>query len=260
MGLTLPAHPWGGDMGRDTQRNYPGGVVAAAGSAHRWHKEACRGVAAGLVPGGGFESGAGRCWGRPSATPTSSSCHQDVRGAGLEPSPRVAGRYHQVAGKSPQGGTSTRGPPQEAGGVQQGTGGLQEALEQPPHFGTSPSRAQICTYETKTNHTGLAHMDCQIKGRPCCIGTKGRWAAGTEVGTGSGHLLAPRAVPGREREAVGPWGWDVVGVGCPGGCKECALPRASPLPALCPAARSRRGSTASSCTATSTRRQRSARR
>ncbi|XP_042658598.1 inactive rhomboid protein 2 isoform X1 [Tyto alba] len=31
----------------------------------------------------------------------------------------------------------------------------------------------ICTYETQTNHTGFTHMDCQIKGRPCCIGTKG---------------------------------------------------------------------------------------
>nr|XP_056711757.1 inactive rhomboid protein 2 [Euleptes europaea] len=31
----------------------------------------------------------------------------------------------------------------------------------------------ICTYQAKSNHTGLLHMDCDIKGRPCCIGTKG---------------------------------------------------------------------------------------
>ncbi|KAM5135773.1 inactive rhomboid protein 2 isoform 1-T2 [Mantella aurantiaca] len=31
----------------------------------------------------------------------------------------------------------------------------------------------ICTYQSKNNHTGLKHMDCEIKGRPCCIGTKG---------------------------------------------------------------------------------------
>uniref|UniRef100_A0ACB8EKK8 Inactive rhomboid protein 2 n=1 Tax=Sphaerodactylus townsendi TaxID=933632 RepID=A0ACB8EKK8_9SAUR len=31
----------------------------------------------------------------------------------------------------------------------------------------------ICTYQAKTNHTGFLHMDCDIKGRPCCIGTKG---------------------------------------------------------------------------------------
>lgn len=31
----------------------------------------------------------------------------------------------------------------------------------------------ICTYEPKKNHTGLMHMDCDITGRPCCIGTKG---------------------------------------------------------------------------------------
>ncbi|XP_078082203.1 inactive rhomboid protein 2-like [Mustelus asterias] len=32
----------------------------------------------------------------------------------------------------------------------------------------------ICTYQPKKNHTGLMHLDCVIKGRPCCIGTKGR--------------------------------------------------------------------------------------
>ncbi|KAM4584036.1 inactive rhomboid protein 2-like [Odontesthes bonariensis] len=32
----------------------------------------------------------------------------------------------------------------------------------------------ICTYPKKWNHTGYRHMDCNIKGRPCCIGTKGR--------------------------------------------------------------------------------------
>lgn len=32
----------------------------------------------------------------------------------------------------------------------------------------------ICTFPKKWNHTGYRHMDCNIKGRPCCIGTKGR--------------------------------------------------------------------------------------
>ncbi|XP_069050711.1 inactive rhomboid protein 2 [Lepisosteus oculatus] len=32
----------------------------------------------------------------------------------------------------------------------------------------------ICTYQAQSNHTGHKHMDCAIKGRPCCIGTKGR--------------------------------------------------------------------------------------
>ncbi|XP_053309878.1 inactive rhomboid protein 2 [Spea bombifrons] len=31
----------------------------------------------------------------------------------------------------------------------------------------------ICTFQPTNNHTGLKHMDCEIKGRPCCIGTKG---------------------------------------------------------------------------------------
>ncbi|XP_037621615.1 inactive rhomboid protein 2-like [Sebastes umbrosus] len=32
----------------------------------------------------------------------------------------------------------------------------------------------VCTGTTKSNKTGYRHMDCNIKGRPCCIGTKGR--------------------------------------------------------------------------------------
>ncbi|XP_075418376.1 inactive rhomboid protein 2 isoform X2 [Tenrec ecaudatus] len=31
----------------------------------------------------------------------------------------------------------------------------------------------ICTDQAQSNHTGFLHVDCQIKGRPCCIGTKG---------------------------------------------------------------------------------------
>uniref|UniRef100_A0A8C7B1D9 Inactive rhomboid protein n=1 Tax=Neovison vison TaxID=452646 RepID=A0A8C7B1D9_NEOVI len=31
----------------------------------------------------------------------------------------------------------------------------------------------ICTEQARSNRTGFLHMDCQIKGRPCCIGTKG---------------------------------------------------------------------------------------
>ncbi|XP_076027161.1 inactive rhomboid protein 2-like isoform X2 [Genypterus blacodes] len=31
----------------------------------------------------------------------------------------------------------------------------------------------VCTCPSKWNHTGYRHMDCNIKGRPCCIGTKG---------------------------------------------------------------------------------------
>ncbi|XP_010887711.1 inactive rhomboid protein 2 isoform X2 [Esox lucius] len=32
----------------------------------------------------------------------------------------------------------------------------------------------VCTSPRKWNLTGYRHMDCTIKGRPCCIGTKGR--------------------------------------------------------------------------------------
>ncbi|XP_014306276.1 inactive rhomboid protein 2 [Myotis lucifugus] len=31
----------------------------------------------------------------------------------------------------------------------------------------------ICTEQARSNRTGFLHIDCQIRGRPCCIGTKG---------------------------------------------------------------------------------------
>ncbi|KAG7265604.1 hypothetical protein CRUP_005949 [Coryphaenoides rupestris] len=37
----------------------------------------------------------------------------------------------------------------------------------------------VCTYPKKWNQTGYRHMDCKIKGRPCCIGTKGRCVIAT---------------------------------------------------------------------------------
>ncbi|XP_059684265.1 inactive rhomboid protein 2 isoform X2 [Gavia stellata] len=50
----------------------------------------------------------------------------------------------------------------------------EEPASNPPHVWPDDiTKWPICTYETKTNHTGFTHMDCQIKGRPCCIGTKG---------------------------------------------------------------------------------------
>lgn len=224
MGLTLPAHPWGGDMGRGTRRNYPGGAVAAAGSAHRWHKEACRGVAAGLVPGGASSQGQGGAGGDPQRPPRPPPATRTCEEPASNPPHVWPDDITKWPVRARRGGPPRGDLHRRLVASSRARGGCRRPWSNPPHLGSSPSRAQICTYETKTNHSGLAHMDCQIKGRPCCIGTKGRWAAGTEVGTGSGHLLAPRAVPGREREAVGPWGWDVVGVGCPGGCKECALP------------------------------------
>ncbi|XP_042658601.1 inactive rhomboid protein 2 isoform X2 [Tyto alba] len=50
----------------------------------------------------------------------------------------------------------------------------EEPASNPPHVWPDDiTKWPICTYETQTNHTGFTHMDCQIKGRPCCIGTKG---------------------------------------------------------------------------------------
>uniref|UniRef100_A0AAY4A4S8 Inactive rhomboid protein n=1 Tax=Denticeps clupeoides TaxID=299321 RepID=A0AAY4A4S8_9TELE len=36
------------------------------------------------------------------------------------------------------------------------------------------TRWPICTVRGQLNITGLRHMDCKLKGRPCCFGTKGR--------------------------------------------------------------------------------------
>lgn len=58
------------------------------------------------------------------------------------------------------------------GVVREGQGRGTCLLHSPP-----PCRCpswQICTEQARSNHTGFLHMDCEIKGRPCCIGTKGR--------------------------------------------------------------------------------------
>uniref|UniRef100_A0A8C8SW13 Inactive rhomboid protein n=1 Tax=Pelusios castaneus TaxID=367368 RepID=A0A8C8SW13_9SAUR len=50
----------------------------------------------------------------------------------------------------------------------------EEPASTPPHVWPDDiTKWPICTYQAKTNHTGFLHMDCEIKGRPCCIGTKG---------------------------------------------------------------------------------------
>ncbi|KAG7486674.1 hypothetical protein JOB18_035701 [Solea senegalensis] len=46
---------------------------------------------------------------------------------------------------------------------------------QPPHtWPDDITQWPVCTDRKTGNQTGLRHMDCKIKGRPCCIGTKGR--------------------------------------------------------------------------------------
>ncbi|XP_027690464.1 inactive rhomboid protein 2 isoform X1 [Chelonia mydas] len=50
----------------------------------------------------------------------------------------------------------------------------EEPASTPPHVWPDDiTKWPICTYQAKTNHTGFLHLDCEIKGRPCCIGTKG---------------------------------------------------------------------------------------
>ncbi|XP_007431905.1 inactive rhomboid protein 2 isoform X1 [Python bivittatus] len=50
----------------------------------------------------------------------------------------------------------------------------EEPASNPPHIWPDDiTKWPICTYQPKNNRTGLPHMDCDIKGRPCCIGTKG---------------------------------------------------------------------------------------
>ncbi|KAG8129001.1 hypothetical protein E2320_015782, partial [Naja naja] len=50
----------------------------------------------------------------------------------------------------------------------------EEPASNPPHVWPDDiTKWPICTDQVKSNHTGFLHMDCDIKGRPCCIGTKG---------------------------------------------------------------------------------------
>ncbi|KAJ0033842.1 hypothetical protein NQD34_000949 [Periophthalmus magnuspinnatus] len=51
----------------------------------------------------------------------------------------------------------------------------EEPASTPPHVWPDDiTRWPMCTLPKGWNHTGYSHMDCTLKGRPCCIGTKGR--------------------------------------------------------------------------------------
>ncbi|XP_028674863.1 inactive rhomboid protein 2-like [Erpetoichthys calabaricus] len=51
----------------------------------------------------------------------------------------------------------------------------EEPASAPPHVWPDDiTQWPICTLQPKKSITGFKHMDCVIKGRPCCIGTKGR--------------------------------------------------------------------------------------
>lgn len=49
---------------------------------------------------------------------------------------------------------------------------------------------QVCTAPKTWKQTGYRNMDCKIKGRPCCIGTKGRWDVVAETSFLWHHWLA----------------------------------------------------------------------
>ncbi|RXM36770.1 Inactive rhomboid protein 2 [Acipenser ruthenus] len=79
--------------------------------------------------------------------------------------------------------TEKTGPPMEGAEGVRSSGAVchqdprtcEEPASAVPHIWPDDiTRWPICTYQGKNNHTGLKHMDCAIKGRPCCIGTKGR--------------------------------------------------------------------------------------
>ncbi|KAF4080079.1 hypothetical protein AMELA_G00166250 [Ameiurus melas] len=51
----------------------------------------------------------------------------------------------------------------------------QEPASAEPHIWPDDiTQWPICTDRGTSNHTGFLHMDCTIRGRPCCIGTQGR--------------------------------------------------------------------------------------
>uniref|UniRef100_A0A8C5BIJ0 Inactive rhomboid protein n=1 Tax=Gadus morhua TaxID=8049 RepID=A0A8C5BIJ0_GADMO len=51
---------------------------------------------------------------------------------------------------------------------------LEPASVSPHEWPDDITKWPVCTRYDSGNHTNLAHIDCAITGRPCCIGTKGR--------------------------------------------------------------------------------------
>ncbi|XP_023146830.1 inactive rhomboid protein 1 isoform X2 [Amphiprion ocellaris] len=51
---------------------------------------------------------------------------------------------------------------------------LEPASVSPHEWPDDITQWPVCTRYNSGNHTNLAHIDCTITGRPCCIGTKGR--------------------------------------------------------------------------------------
>ncbi|XP_048847857.1 inactive rhomboid protein 1-like isoform X1 [Brienomyrus brachyistius] len=51
---------------------------------------------------------------------------------------------------------------------------LEPASVSPHKWLNDITKWPICTKSDTGNHTNLPHIDCEITGRPCCIGTKGR--------------------------------------------------------------------------------------
>ncbi|CAL8309742.1 unnamed protein product [Boreogadus saida] len=51
---------------------------------------------------------------------------------------------------------------------------LEPASVSPHEWPDDITQWPVCTRYDSGNHTNLAHIDCAITGRPCCIGTKGR--------------------------------------------------------------------------------------
>ncbi|XP_048467020.1 inactive rhomboid protein 2-like [Rhincodon typus] len=70
---------------------------------------------------------------------------------------------------------STNGSRTSGGVCHQDPRTCEEPASAEPHIWKDDiTQWPICTYQAKKKQTGLKHLDCAIKGRPCCIGTKGR--------------------------------------------------------------------------------------
>lgn len=199
-------------MGRDTQRNYPGGVVAAAGSAHRWHKEACRGVAAGLVPGGASSQGQGGAGGDPQPPPRPPPATRTCE----EPASNPPHVWPDDITKWPvraRGGGPPRGDlHRRLVASSRARGGLQEALEQPPPLGLLSLPCSDLHLRDQNQPLGLGAHGLPDQGAALLHRHQGQVGCGHRGWDG---LRAPPGTPSRAGEGEG--GCGAMGVGC-GGC------------------------------------------
>lgn len=212
-------------MGRDTRRNYPGGVVAAAGSAHRWHKEACRGVAAGLVPGGASSQGQGGAGGDPQRPPrpppATRTCEEPASNPPHVWPDDITKWPVRARGGDLHEGTSTGGwwPPAGHGGAAGGLGATPPTWAPlPPMLRSAPTRPKPTTRAWRT-------WTARSRGGPAASAPRAGGLRAPRLGRAPGTSWHPEPCRGGRGRPWGPgggmwWVWDARGDARSAPCPE----------------------------------------